>query len=74
MVCARIILDEWLVGSHAALQRRREKVFGAFNYPAAARLYFCPASSGLDAHDADACTGPLLEIEIRLFDGPCASM
>ena len=47
-------------GRHCAVVRCRydDVRFGAFNYPAAARLYFCPASSGLDAHDADACTGP----------------
>ena len=64
-------------GRHCAVVcgRRDDLRVGAFNYPAAARLYLCPASSRLDAHDADAGTRPSgrnrpihLRVWLRLLD------
>ena len=64
-------------GRHCAVVcgRRDDLRVGAFNYPATARLYLCPASSRLDAHDADAGTRPSgrnrpihLRVWLRLLD------
>jgi len=62
---------------HCAVVRGRcdDIRFGPFYYPAAARLYLCPASSSLDAHDANAGAHPSgsnrpihLRVWLRLHD------
>ena len=64
-------------GRHCAVVcgRHDDLRIDAFNSPAAARLNLCPASSCLDAHDADACTSrsgrnrPIhLRVWLRLLD------